>query len=262
MSALSAGSWTPPTAKPPGNSRVALEVVQLPVLYDNYVYLVHELVSGLTAVVDPAVSGAPLEAAEKRGWNITHILNTHHHADHVGGNLAIKAATGCTIVGPSYDKDRIPGIDVEVSEGDDFKFGEAPADIIFVPGHTRGHIAYNFRDDHKLFIGDTLFAMGCGRLFEGTPAQMFDSLSKLKSLPGDTLIYCAHEYTEANGNFALTVDGGNKALLARMKDVRQKRSEGLPTVPSFLSEERKTNPFLLAGDVDRFAEVRAKKDQF
>jgi hydroxyacylglutathione hydrolase len=241
---------------------VTLEVVQLPVLNDNYVYLVHEPVSGAVAVVDPAVADAPLEAAKECGWHITHILNTHHHGDHVGGNLKIKAATGCTIVGPAYDRDRIPGIDVEVKEGDDFKLGEAAADILFVPGHTRGHIAYFFKGDHKLFIGDTLFAMGCGRLFEGTPAQMFDSLGKLKKLPKDTLIYCAHEYTLDNGTFALTVDGDNPDLIARMQEVRQMRAENKPTVPSMLSDELKTNPFLLAASTSTFAEIRAKKDKF
>lgn len=241
---------------------MALEVVQLSVLTDNYVYLVHEPVTGNTAVVDPAVAGAPLEAAEARGWKISHILNTHHHADHTGGNLEIKAATGCKIFGPSYDRDRIPGIDIEVSEGDDFFLGNEHADILFVPGHTRGHIAYFFKRDHILFIGDTLFALGCGRLFEGTPAEMFESLAKLKKLPDDTRVYCAHEYTEANGNFALSVDPGNADLIERMNKVRELRADGLPTVPSTLSEEKTTNPFLLAKDVKSFADVRAKKDQF
>ncbi len=241
---------------------MALEVVQLPVLSDNYVYLVHEPKAKVTAVVDPAVADAPLRAAKERGWTITHILNTHHHGDHVGGNLAIKAATGCTIVGPAYDEARIPGIDETVREGDDFALGQARADILFVPGHTSGHIAYFFKADHKLFIGDTLFAMGCGRLFEGTPEQMFASLGKLKGLPDDTLIYCAHEYTEENGTFALTVEKGNQDLIRRMSEVRAMRKIGLPTVPSTLRQEKKTNPFLLAPDVPTFAEVRAKKDRF
>ena len=241
---------------------MALEIVQVPVLADNYVYLVHDSLSGLTAVVDPAVAKAPLEAAGMRGWAITHILNTHHHPDHTGGNLEIKRETGCTIVGPTYDKDRIPGIDVEVSEEEPYRFGETEAEIFFIPGHTRGHIAYWFKDDNALFVGDTLFALGCGRLFEGTPEQMFDSLQKLKRLPGQTRIYCAHEYTEDNGKFALTVDPGNQALKKRMEDVCKRRAEGLPTAPSFLSEEKKTNPFLLAEDVITFAEVRARKDAF
>lgn len=241
---------------------MSLDVVQIPVLNDNYVYLVREPKSGLVAVVDPAVADAPLKEAEKRGWKITHILNTHHHNDHTGGNLKIKAETGCTIIGPAYDKERIPGIDVEVREGDDFRFGEARADILFVPGHTKGHIAYFFKDDHKLFIGDTLFAMGCGRLFEGTPSQMFTSLGKLKGLPDDTLIYCAHEYTLDNGRFALTVHADNPDLKARVRTVKKMRDEGKPTVPSTLKEEKKTNPFLLAKDVPTFAEVRAKKDSW
>jgi len=241
---------------------MALEIVQIPVLSDNYVYLVHEDQSGLTAVVDPALAAPVLEAAEARGWAITHILNTHHHFDHVGGNLEIKRATGAAIVGPAYDAARIPGIDLEVSEGDVFMLGEAAADIYFVPGHTSGHIAYHFKSDDALFIGDTLFALGCGRLFEGTPEQMFKSLAKIKKLPPATRIYCAHEYTEANGAFALSVDPDNPALIARMQDVLARRAENLPTVPSFLSEELTTNPFLLAKDVKSFADVRAKKDGF
>jgi hydroxyacylglutathione hydrolase len=241
---------------------MALEIVQIPVLADNYVYLVHESLSGLTAVVDPAVAKAPLEAAGMRGWAISHILNTHHHDDHTGGNLEIKEETGCVIVGPTYDRDRIPGIDVEVNEEQPYKFGDTQAKIFFIPGHTRGHIAYWFKDDNALFVGDTIFALGCGRLFEGTPEQMFDSLQKLKRLPDQTRIYCAHEYTEDNGRFALTVDPDNKALKLRMDDVYKRRGEGLPTVPSFMGEEKKTNPFLLAEDVITFAEVRARKDRF
>lgn len=241
---------------------MALEIIQIPVLSDNYIYLIHEPLSGLTAVVDPALANTPLKEAEARGWAITQILNTHHHFDHVGGNLEIKAETGCTIVGPSYDRNRIPGIDVEVSEGTPYQFGEAKADIYFIPGHTSGHIAYHFSEDHALFVGDTIFALGCGRLFEGTPDQMFSSIAKLKELPDETRIYCAHEYTAANGEFALSVDPDNQFLKSRMDDVYARRAKDLPTVPSFLSEEKKTNPFLLAPDVKTFADVRAKKDAF
>lgn len=241
---------------------MALEIVQVPLLTDNYAYLLREPKSGLVGIVDPSVAAGPLKAAEDRGWAISHVLNTHHHWDHTGGNLEIKAATGCTIVGPSYDADRIPGIDQEVSEDAPFKFGETEAEIIFIPGHTLGHIAFWFRDEKAAFVGDTLFAMGCGRLFEGTPRMMFDSMQKLKKLPGDTKVYCGHEYTEANGEFALTVDPDNPALQARMKDVRALRELGKPTVPFFMSEDKTTNPFLLAKDVKSFADVRAKKDAF
>jgi hydroxyacylglutathione hydrolase len=253
-----------------------LEIHQIPVLSDNYVYLAHCPATGDTAVVDPAVTGPVMDAAKARGWTITHILNTHHHGDHTGGNLEIKAATGCTIVGPKADRARIPGIDVEVDDGDTYRLGEADSKVFFVPGHTRGHIAYWFADSDALFCGDTMFAMGCGRLFEGTPAQMWHSLSKLKDLPGETRIFCAHEYTQANGQFALSVEPDNTDLVARMAVVDAKRARNEPTVPSTLAEERATNPFLrpdspllqktvgMVGDdpVDVFAETRARKDSF
>ena len=253
-----------------------LEIRQIPVLNDNYVYLAHCPKSGQTAVVDPAVVGPVLDTLKQTGWTLTHILNTHHHGDHTGGNLELKAETGCTIVGPRADKDRIPGIDVEVGDNDSYTMGEATAQVFDVPGHTRGHIAYWFADSDALFCGDTLFVMGCGRLFEGTPKQMVQSLSKFDALPGQTRVYCAHEYTQNNGRFALTVEPGNDALKALMKDVDAKRAKGIPTVPSTLEQERATNPFLRpssaniqatlgmqgADIVDVFAEVRRLKDSF
>ena len=221
-----------------------LQVEQIPVLSDNYVYLVHEPKSGAVAVVDPAVSGPVLARAEELGWRITHILNTHHHPDHVGGNLEIKEATGCTIVGPKPDRDRIPGIDVEVDDGDSYRFGTQVAEVFFVPGHTRGHIAYYVPGLGAAFVGDSLFALGCGRLFEGTASQAWASLRRLMALPPETVVYCAHEYTEANLRFALTVDPGNEALQLRAREVEQLRSEGKPTVPTTLGYELETNPFL------------------
>lgn len=253
-----------------------LDIRRIPALTDNYLWLVREPKSGLVAVVDPA-EAAPVEAAlATMGWKLTHILNTHHHKDHVGGNLALKEKWGCHIVGPAADAERIPGIDEEVGDGETWRLGEESYEVFDVPGHTRGHIAYWFPDSDALFCGDTLFALGCGRLFEGTPEQMWRSLGKFDVMPDETRVFCAHEYTQANARFALTVDGGNAALIARAKAVDEARAKGEATVPSTLGEERATNPFLRADDPDLarnlgldprdpvavFAEVRGRKDQF
>ena len=253
-----------------------IEVVQIPVLADNYVYLVREPETGSVGVVDPAVHEPVLAALAARRWTLTHILNTHHHGDHVGGNTALKRATGCTIVGPSADRARIPGIDVEVGDGDVYRFGAAEATVFDVPGHTRGHIAYWFADSDALLCGDTLFALGCGRLFEGTPAEMWSSLARLRGLPAATRVYCAHEYTQSNARFALTIEPDNADLRDRARAVDAARAAGRPTVPSTMAEERATNPFLRpespeirrrlrlesAGAVAVFAEVRRRKDNF
>lgn len=240
-----------------------LDVVQIPVLTDNYVYLLGHEGSKTCAVVDPAVAEPVLATAKERGWRITHILNTHWHGDHTGANEAIKQATGCTVVGPLAERAKIPALDVAVGEGDVVELpGGDLAHVLDVPGHTAGHIAYHFESQGLLFCGDTLFALGCGRLFEGTAEQMFASLRKLTHLPDNTEVFCAHEYTEANGRFALTVEPGNDALIDRMEDVHFARAQGRPTVPFLLGIDKVTNPFLTAATLEEFTRRRAAKDVF
>jgi len=239
---------------------MTIEIIRIPVLSDNYVWLVHEPESGETMVVDPAVADAPLAEAEKRGWNITQIWNTHWHPDHTGGNADIKAATGCIITGPAAEAARIPTLDVQISGGDIVRLGNVEANVLDVPAHTAGHIAFHLPSENAAFVGDTLFAMGCGRLFEGTPAQMFDNMRKLERLPDETAIYCAHEYTASNGIFALTVEPENTALVERMAQVRAMRERGEATVPTNIALEKATNPFMRAASVDELAARRAAKD--
>lgn len=253
-----------------------LEVFMFGALQDNYCYLVRDPDTDTTGVVDtPEV--APIERAlAETGWSLDYILNTHHHWDHAGGNLELQEKTGCTIVGPRADRDRIPGIDIELGDGDTFDLGGHRARIFDTPGHTRGHICYLFADDKVAFTGDTLFSMGCGRLFEGSPQQMWASLQKLLAWPDDTRVYCAHEYTQSNARFALTVEPKNNELVARAADVDRLRADGLPTIPSTIGLEKATNPFLRptsahlketlgmgdADTVDVFAETRQRKDRF
>ena len=239
-----------------------LEVQLVPCLTDNYAYLIRDPKSGAVGVVDPSEAKPVISALGDRGWKLTHVINTHHHWDHTGGNLELKAAFGARVVGPKADRERIPGADEVYGDGEIFVFGTREARIFDIPGHTRGHIAYWFEQDAALFTGDTLFAMGCGRMFEGTAEQMWSSLSKLTVLPKETRIYCGHEYTEANGRFALSVEPGNEALQRRMQEVKALRAAGKPTIPSTLGQELETNPFLRAGGVARFAERRSAKDSF
>jgi hydroxyacylglutathione hydrolase len=253
-----------------------LTILQLPVLNDNYIYLLHDPVSGETAAVDPAMTQPVLDTLKQKGWQLTMILNTHHHGDHVGGNLELKQKTGCTVIAPLSDRNRIPGFDRGVVDGDVVTLGKYSANVIATPGHTSGHVVYHFADDHTLFCGDTLFAMGCGRLFEGTAEQMWHSLQKLKALPASTQIYCAHEYTQANGRFALTVEPDNRQLQQRMDVIKQLRANSLPTVPSTIEQELATNPFFredslalqktihkeYCSPVEVFKEVRWLKDNF
>ncbi len=239
---------------------MSIEVVRIPVLTDNYIWLVRENTSGEVMVVDPAVAEPVLAKADELGWKITQIWNTHWHPDHTGGNAAIKAATGCIITGPAAEAERIPTLDILVSGGDIVRFGTTKATVIDVPAHTAGHIAFHFDYEGIAFVGDTLFAMGCGRLFEGTAAQMYDNMRKLEALGDNTVIYCAHEYTQSNGRFALTVEPGNAALVERMAEVDAKRLKGVPTVPTTIALERATNPFMRARSAEELAERRTAKD--
>lgn len=253
---------------------MSLTVTLVPCLKDNYAYLLADRDAGLCAVVDPSEPGPVKAALAKSGLKLTHILNTHHHWDHTGGNEALKAEFGAKVIGPAKDRDRIPGIDEGVSEDGGWTFGPHRARILEVPAHTKGAITFVFGD--IAFTGDTLFAMGCGRLFEGDPPMMWNSLSKLMTLSDDTRIYCGHEYTLGNGRFALTLEPGNADLKARMKDVEAARARNEPTVPSTMGLEKKTNPFLRpnspalrrslgmenASDVEVFGETRRRKDSF
>ena len=254
-----------------------LEIVQIPVLRDNYIYLLHDPVSGSTAAVDPALAEPVLQALDERDWRLDYILNTHHHADHVDGNLRLKQLSGCKIVASEADKQRIPGIDIAVKDGDSIKLGEQSLSIIATPGHTLGHIVYYCAQSAALFCGDTLFSLGCGRLFEGSAEQMWQSLQKLKALPTATQVYCAHEYTQANGRFALTLEADNPALLQRIAKVNALREQNQSSLPSSIGLELATNPFLrehsatirsrVAASADApsvavFAVIRHLKDQF
>jgi len=239
-----------------------LEIIRIPVLSDNYVWLVHEPESQETMVVDPAVADPVLAEAAERGWTITQIWNTHWHPDHTGGNAAIKEATGCHVTGPEAEQDRIPTLDTMVKEGDTVKLGSVTAEVIDVPAHTAGHIAFHIPSEKVAFVGDTLFAMGCGRLFEGTAAQMYDNMRKLEALPDATRIYCAHEYTKANGEYALAAEPDNLAIKERMAEVLTLRERGEATVPTTIRQERATNPFMRAGSVEELAARRTAKDNF
>jgi hydroxyacylglutathione hydrolase len=249
-----------------------IEIEIVPCLSDNYAYLVKS--GSSCAVVDPSEAEPVKKALARRGWTLTHILNTHHHLDHTGGNLALKQETGAKVVGPGKDAERIPGIDIGVDEVSGWEFDGRKVQVLEVPAHTRG--AITFVIDGHAFTGDTLFVMGCGRLFEGDPQMMWTSLRKLMTLPDDTKIWCGHEYTQSNGRFALSLEPHNGALTARMDDVNTARAAGRATVPSTMGQEKQTNPFLRpashelraslgmekADDVAVFGETRKRKDNF
>ncbi len=252
-----------------------LDIIQIPLLKDNYAYMLHEADSGETAVVDPSSSIPVLDLLKERGWSLKYIINTHHHYDHTGGNEDIKAQTGCKIICSYTDRDRVPGgVDITVREGDVVSIGTAQAKVMEIPGHTIGCVAFWFEKERAVFCGDTLFSLGCGRLFEGTAEQMWNSLRRLGALPRTTKIYCGHEYTQANGKFALSVDPHNQALKDYLHHVDDLRAQGLPTIPSTVEIEVKANPFLRAPMLrqetlnlkhgfephEAFAELRRKKD--
>jgi hydroxyacylglutathione hydrolase len=238
-----------------------LEIVAVPVLVDNYVWLVHDSESDETVAVDPSIADPVLAAAAARGWRITQIWNTHWHPDHTGGNDAIRAATGCAITGPA-EAEKVSRMDHIVAGGDQARLGAIAAELIDIPAHTAGHVAFHLPGERAAFVGDTLFAMGCGRLFEGDARQMHDSLRKLAALPPETRIYCGHEYTLANGRFALTVEPDNEALVDRVEKVKAARERGEVTLPTTIALELATNPFMRASSAEELAERRRAKDLF
>lgn len=255
-----------------------LEIHQFPCLSDNYGYLLHDPESGETACIDTPNAEAYLREAGHKGWQITQIWNTHWHPDHAGGNAAIKAASGCTVSGPA-EVERIAPPDRIVTHGDSLALGGYAAQVIDVSGHTNGHVAYYLPDAGLAFVGDAVFALGCGRMFEGQPDQFWASLCRIKALPPATLLYCAHEYTQSNARFALHADPDNAQLRDYAAQIERARADGLPTVPTPLSRELATNPFLRADDPDlqarwasqggklgdsiaTFAALRAAKDTF
>ena len=250
-----------------------LQIHQFPCLSDNYGFLLHERESGETAAIDTPDGAEYLRQAQAKGWQITQIWNTHWHPDHAGGNKAIIEATGASVFAPA-EVGKLSPIDKVLVDGDSVSLGAHQAKVIDVGGHTKGHVAFHLDADDIAFVGDSLFALGCGRMFEGTPQQFWTSLARLKALPADTTIYCAHEYTQANAAFALTADPGNDALMEYAREVDAKREAGEPTVPFKLRREHETNPFLRADDPDMmarwggekphetFAALRAAKDAF
>lgn len=243
---------------------------------DNYVWLIHDESTRQTAAIDPGQAEPVLAVLKRRGWRLDWILNTHHHRDHTGANIILKVETGCRIAGAAIDQHRIPGMDHPLHDGDRLCVGGSCAQVLLTPGHTNGHLCFWFAHDQALFCGDTLFSLGCGRLSEGDAQTMLRSLERLARLPGETRIFCAHEYTQANGCFARTVDPDNAALMARLAEVDQHRAVGLPTIPQQLAIELATNPFLRTSDPQIasslglhgespekvFATLRARKDQF
>ena len=241
---------------------MTVSVQAVPMFSDNYAWLLRDSVTGAVGIADPADAGAIIRAIDSSGGRLDAIFLTHHHADHVAGTDEVRARYNCPVIGAAADSYRLPHLDVAVAPGDQVPLGAAQALVIDTPGHTRGHIAFYFADGEILLCGDTLFSLGCGRLLEGTAAEMFASLQRLSALPDGTLVCCGHEYTENNARFAVTVEPHNAALLDRAKQVQALRKQGEPTVPSRLVDERAENPFLRAATAERLAEIRTAKDRF
>jgi len=259
-----------------GKGKQMIEVVQIPCLSDNYGFLIHDPASGQTISIDSPDAEAITKALEARNWHLTAVWNTHHHFDHAGGNAALKTRWNCQIIAPVGDAKYIVDADRWVGDGDQVSLGEINARVLHTPGHTMGHIIYVFDSENKAFVGDALFALGCGRVFEGQPSDMWGSMQTMIALPPQTRIYCAHEYTADNLRFAQSIDPDNSALIERGTQITAARAKDQPTVPFLLETDLATNPFLRAGDskireflglqtapdVDVFAEIRRRKDNF
>ncbi|KAG4156693.1 hypothetical protein ERO13_D02G012100v2 [Gossypium hirsutum] len=259
------------------NVSSSLQIELVPCLRDNYAYLLHDVDTGTVGVVDPSIAMPIIDALSRKNWNLTYILNTHHHHDHTGGNAELKARYGAKVIGSGIDKDRIPGIDIVLNDGDKWMFAGHEVHVIETPGHTRGHISFYFPSSAAIFTGDTLFSLSCGKLFEGTPEQMLSSLQRIMSLPDDTNIYCGHEYTLSNSKFALSIEPKNEALQSYAAHVTHLHNKGLPTIPTTLKKEKACNPFLRtmsseirqalnipadANAAEAFGVIRHAKDNF
>ncbi|PIN00877.1 Glyoxylase [Handroanthus impetiginosus] len=259
------------------NMSSSLEVELVPCLTDNYAYLLHDMDTGTVGVVDPSEAVPIIDALSRKNWNLNYILNTHHHYDHTGGNMDLKERYGAKVIGSGLDKERIPGIDIALDDGDKWMFASHEVLVMATPGHTTGHISFYFPGSKSVFTGDTLFSLSCGKLFEGTPEQMLSSLRKITSLPDDTNVYCGHEYTLSNSKFALSIEPRNEELKSYATHVAQLRNKGLPTIPTSLRKEKLCNPFLRtssteirkslnipesADDADALGAIRRAKDNF